>query len=61
MTKEEQVVEVVEAKEEEKEIVEVKDQSLAIDVDNKDIMPEIVLSPQNVTNTLEGFLKEGAF
>ena len=38
MTKEEKVVEALEAEEEEEEMVEVEDQSLAIAVDKKDTM-----------------------
>ena len=42
MTKEEQVVEILEVEEEEQEMVEVKDQSLPIALDNKDTMQETV-------------------
>ena len=45
MTKEEQVVENSEAKEEPEEMVEDEDQSLAITMDSKDTMPENVISP----------------
>ena len=44
-TMEEQVVEDSEAEEELEEMVEVEDQSLSIAMDNKDIMPENVISP----------------
>ena len=44
MTKQEQVVEASKAEEELEEMVEVKEQSLAIDVDSKDIMPENVIN-----------------
>ena len=42
MTKAEWVMEIIEVKEEEEQLEKAKDQSLAIDVTNKDTMKEIV-------------------
>ena len=42
MTKAEWVMEIIEVKEEEEQLTEAKDQSLAIDVTSKDTMQEIV-------------------
>ena len=44
MTKAEWVMETIEVEEEEEQLAEAKDQSLAIDVTNKDTMQEIVTS-----------------
>ena len=44
-TKQEQVMEALEVKEEEEDLVEVEDKLIAIDVDSKDTMQEIVPTP----------------
>ena len=52
MTKEEQVVEDSKSEEEPKEMVEDEDQSLAITMDNKDIMPKNVISPSQYVSSV---------
>ena len=55
---------VLEVEEEEKELVEVKDQSLATDMDNKDIMQETITNPPqyvSIANPMNILLKTALF
>lgn len=64
MTKEEQVMKALEVKEEEEEMIEVEDQSLAIVVDSKDNMPETITNPPqyvNIANHMNILLKTALF
>ena len=63
-TKEEKVVEALEVEDEEEDLVEVKDKSLATTMDNKDTMQETVTKPLqyvSIANLMNILLKNALF